>query len=117
MQKNPVLHIEKLYNSIDRDLKNLSSQIDLIKYPIITEKSNNLFEENKYTFIVDKRINKKLIKKTIDYLFKVKVVKVNTCRLPKKKKEGRMSSGYKPLYKKAIVRLKEGYTIDLFRGN
>ena len=96
------------------DIKKLDKQIDFIKYPIITEKSNNLIEENQYTFIVDKRATKTIIKETIAYLFNVEIIKVNTCLLPKKKKKGRLALGYVPLYKKAIVKLKEGNKINLY---
>ena len=62
------------------------SNADIIKYPLITDKATRLLENNQYSFIVDRYSNKALIKDTIEYLFNVKVIKVNTCRLPRKKK-------------------------------
>ena len=62
------------------------SNTQIIKYPIITDKATRLLENNQYSFIVDRYSNKINIKTAIEYLFNVKVIKVNTCRLPRKKK-------------------------------
>ena len=93
----------------------LSSEI--IKKPIITEKSMLLVEEQrKYTFSVDKRANKIQIKKAIEELFNVTVVKVNKINsLPKKKRVGQ-HSGFKPAITKAIVTLAEGSKIEIFEA-
>ena len=94
------------------------SSIDIIKYPIITEKSIRLVEEsNQYTFIINPYSNKITIKAAIEYLFNVKVTKVNTCHLPKKKKRVGKYLGWKSHYKKAIVTLSEGDSINLFSEN
>ena len=87
---------------------------NLIKYPLITDKATRLLENNQYTFVVDRNANKVTIKNTIEYLFNVKVIKVNTCRLPRKKKRVGKYIGWKPQYKKAIVTLAEGDAINLF---
>ena len=92
----------------------LHNQLDFIKYPIITEKSTGLFENNQYTFIVDRRINKVNIKAAIEYLFGVRVIKVNTCLLPKKQKRIGKFRGYKTTYKKAIIKLEKGNKIEVF---
>ena len=89
----------------------------IIKYPIITDKATRLLENNQYSFIVDRYSDKITIKTTIEYLFNVKVMKVNTCRLPRKKKRVGKYIGWKPQYKKAIVSLKEGDVINLFTEN
>mmetsp|Transcript_22279 Transcript_22279/g.28846 ORF Transcript_22279/g.28846 Transcript_22279/m.28846 type:complete len:102 (-) Transcript_22279:461-766(-) len=94
--------------------KYLRSQIDCIKYPIVTEKSAGLFEKNQYTFLVDRQTDKYTIKTAIEYLFNVKVVKVNTCLMPKKKRRLGKYVGYIPTYKKAVVKLASGNTINLF---
>ena len=60
--------------------------IDLIKYPILTEKTVRLLEQNQYCFAVDPKADKTSIKNAIEALFGVKVVSVNTSRDPKKKK-------------------------------
>ena len=102
-----------MINSLDFDRN--SAQI--IKYPIITDKATRLLENNQYSFIVDRSSNKLAIKTTIEYLFNVKVIQVNTCRLPRKKKRVGKYIGWKPQYKKAIVRLAEGDVINLFTEN
>ena len=89
----------------------------IIKYPIITDKATRLLENNQYSFIVDRYSNKTQIKAAIEYLFDVKVIKVNSCRLPRKKKRVGKYIGWKPQYKKAIVSLAKGDVIDLFTEN
>jgi large subunit ribosomal protein L23 len=89
----------------------------IIKYPIITDKATRLLEKNQYSFIVDRYSDKITIKTTIEYLFNVKVIKVNTCRLPRKQKRVGKYLGWKPQYKKAIVSLAEGDIINLFTEN
>lgn len=89
----------------------------IIKYPIITDKATRLLENNQYSFIVDRYADKLSIKVAIEYLFDVKVIKVNTCRLPRKQKRVGKYIGWKPQYKKAIVSLSEGDVINLFTEN
>lgn len=90
---------------------------NVINYPIITDKATRLLENNKYSFIVDLKSNKLIIKKAVEFLFNVKVRKINTCHLPRKKKRVGKYEGWKPQYKKAIVTLSEGNTINLFTEN
>jgi len=101
---------------IDSSYINLSST-NIIKYPIITEKSTRLLETNQYSFVVNPYSNKVTIKAAIEYLFNVKVIKVNTCHLPKKKRRVGKYLGWIPHYKKAIVTLSEGDSINLFAEN
>ena len=91
--------------------------IDLIKYPIITDKATRLLELNQYTFATDLRANKDQIKSAIEYLFKVKVSAVNTYHAPVKKKRIGKFIGKKPKYKRAVVTLQSGSSIDLFSEN
>jgi large subunit ribosomal protein L23 len=101
-------------------IKSLSfnrSSNDIIKYPIITDKATRLLENNQYSFIVNPKSDKLTIKEAIEYLFNVKVIKVNTCHLPKKQKRIGKYIGWKSQYKKAIVTLSEGDTINLFTEN
>ena len=88
---------------------------DVLKKPILTEKSLRLMdEENKYTFDVDIRCNKVEIKEAVEKLFNVKVEKVNVMNIrPKTKRVGRYE-GKTNRRKKAIVKLAEGNKIDLF---
>ena len=90
------------------------SNAQIIKYPIITDKATRLLENNQYSFVVNRYSNKSSIKTAIEYLFDVKVIKINTCRLPRKKKRVGKYIGWKPQYKKAIVTLAEGDVINLF---
>lgn len=93
------------------------SRISTIKYPLITDKATRLLEENQYSFIVDRSSDKTAIKSAIESLFEVKVIKINTCNLPKKKKRVGKYIGSKTQYKKAIVTLAEGNIINLFTDN
>ncbi|MGB9802961.1 50S ribosomal protein L23 [Desulfofundulus sp.] len=89
---------------------------DILKRPVVTEKSMSLLADNKYTFIVDPRANKVEIKKAVEELFKVKVEKVNTMRVKGKAKRVRNIVGRRPDVKKAIVTLRKGDKIELFEG-
>jgi large subunit ribosomal protein L23 len=93
----------------------MKSAYDIIKRPIITEKSMQLVEKKvQYTFEVEKKANKVEIKNAVEAAFNVEVVAVNTVNVrPKAKKVGK-HAGFKPAYKKAIVTLKAGQTIDVF---
>ncbi len=93
----------------------MKSPYEIIRRPIITEKSMGLVEKKmQYTFEVDKRANKIEIKKAIEVLFKVDVAAVNTINVDKKAKKVGKYEGFKPAYKKAIITLKPGQTIDVF---
>lgn len=87
--------------------------LDIIKAPVITEKSQIAQSEGKYTFKVDPRANKTEIKSAIEKIFDVKVDSIKTLNVkPKKRRVGRYT-GLTNRTKKAIVTLKEGQTIDL----
>jgi large subunit ribosomal protein L23 len=93
----------------------MTKYYDILKAPIITEQSTKLIEsQNRYTFKVDRKANKVEIKKAVEAIFKVNVLKVNTVNvLPKFKRMGK-HEGYKSAYKKAVVKLAEGQKIDAF---
>ena len=87
--------------------------LEIIKAPVITEKSEIARNEGKYTFKVDPKANKIEIKEAIEKLFNVKVTAVRTLNVkPKKRRVGRYT-GLTNRTKKAIVTLQEGQTIDL----
>jgi len=87
--------------------------LEIIKAPVITEKSAALAQEGKYVFKVDPKANKTEIKMAIEKLFNVKVEEISTINVvPKKRRVGRYS-GLSNRSKKAIVKLAEGQTIDL----
>ena len=90
--------------------------LDTIISPNITEKSTSLSEYNKIVFKVQKAASKNSIKKSIEKIFKVNVIKINTINLKGKTKMVRNKKTYKPGYKKAIVTLKKGQSIDLATG-
>ncbi len=87
--------------------------IELLKYPVLTEKSVRLMDSNQYTFDVDLRLNKGQIKKLIEELFQITVVAVNTHRPPRKKKRLGYAQGYKNTYKRVIITVKSGQSIEL----
>ena len=89
---------------------------DKILFPVVTEKSTNLSEQNKIIFKVPSSANKVSLKKNIEKIFKVNVTKVNIII---KKKRSKLVRGKKVRvkgYKKAIVTLKKGQNIDLTTG-
>ncbi|MEW5761929.1 MAG: 50S ribosomal protein L23 [Bacillota bacterium] len=89
---------------------------DVIIRPVVTEKSMALLEQNKYTFLVHPQANKTEIKKAVEELFKVKVLKVNTLRRPGKMKRVRRVAGMTPETKRAVVTLRPGDKIEIFEG-
>jgi large subunit ribosomal protein L23 len=99
---------------VNNSVNSSRSSVQIVKYPIITDKATRLLENNQYSFVVDRYSDKIEIKEAIENLFDVKVIKINTCRLPRKKKRVGRYIGWKPQYKKAIVTLLEGDVINLF---
>lgn len=90
--------------------------LDTIISPNVTEKATSLSEYNKIVFKVNKNANKNLIKKNIEKIFKVNVVKINTINLKGKSKIVKNKKVFKSGYKKAIITLKKGQSIDLSTG-
>ena len=89
---------------------------DTIISPIVTEKSTNLSEQNKIVFKVSNKLNKVILKKIIEKIFKVNVVKVNIINKQSRKKITRGKKVKILGYKKAIITLKKGQSIDLTTG-
>ena len=90
---------------------------DIILKPIITEKSNDLTADKKYTFKVASDATKPEIAKAVEELFGVKVASVNTINVKRKPKRLRFSTGYTAAWKKAVVTLKaDSKTIEFFEG-
>ena len=88
----------------------------IIIRPLITEKSTTLMAEGKYVFEVAKAANKIEIAKAISQIFNVKVVSVNTVNVEGKVKRMGRSIGKRSDYKKAIVKLAAGETIEFFEA-
>jgi len=90
---------------------------DIIRYPLVTERSTDLRENlNKIVFIVNPRANKHQVKKAVEETLKVKVARVNIMNVEGKRKRLGRFEGKKPDSKKAIVTLKKGEKLDIFEG-
>ena len=89
---------------------------DILVRPLITERTTQLMAEGKYVFVVAKAANQIEIAKAVAEVFKVKVAKVNTVNVTGKKKRMGRTEGKRPDYKKAIVKLAPGETIEFFEG-
>ena len=90
--------------------------LDTIISPNVTEKSTSLSEFNKVVFKVHDGASKVSIKKNIEKIFKVNVIKINTINIKGKNKLVRNKKAFKSGYKKAIITLKKGQSIDLSTG-
>ena len=90
--------------------------LDSIHSPLITEKASGMSEQNKVIFKVHENASKKTIKKNIEKIFNVKVIKINTINKKSKSKIIRGKQGFKKGFKKAVVTLKKGQNIDLTTG-
>jgi len=92
------------------------NMLDVIVSPSITEKATYLSEQNKVVFKVNKNASKDTIKRSVEKIFKVNVIKINTINLKGKTKIVRGKKTKKPNLKKAIITLKKGQSIDLSTG-
>ncbi|KMQ51387.1 50S ribosomal protein L23p (L23Ae) [Chitinispirillum alkaliphilum] len=93
----------------------MSKNHSIIRYPSITEKNTNLRSiQNKYVFEVARDATKKDVKNAVEQIFDVTVEAVNTMVVKGKKKRMGRFSGYRPNWKKAIVKVKEGESIAKF---
>lgn len=90
---------------------------DIIRRPIVTEKSMASMSDKKYTFVVDIHANKSMVKKAVEDVFGVKVQEVKTARYIGKNKRVGVHLGKRPDYKKAIVKLTpDSKGIEFFEG-
>ena len=87
----------------------------LIK-PVVSEKSYHQITENRYTFRVHSDAHKTQVRQAVEELFDVTVVAVNIVKMPPKPKRRGLTKGTQPGWKKAIVQLKPGDTIEIFEG-
>jgi large subunit ribosomal protein L23 len=88
--------------------------LSIIKYPLLTEKTIKLIEQNQYSFAVDPKATKTAVKSAVEQLFDVKVISVNTSLLPLRKRRVGKFIGKKARYKRAIVKLASEDSITLF---
>ena len=89
---------------------------DILIRPIVSEKSTDLLQDNKYTFLIPIKANKVQVRQAVEQIFKVKVKSVNTIRMIGKTKRMGKSVGKRSDYKKAIVTLVPGNQIEIFEG-
>ena len=90
---------------------------EVIRRPLVTEKSNIGREtQNLITLAVDPHATKHDVKRAVETLFNVQVLDVHTMRMPRKTRRVGRFAGRKPEWKKAVVRLAEGQTIEFFEG-
>tara|TARA_B100000674_G_C37643304_1_gene824423 strand:+ start:505 stop:801 length:297 start_codon:yes stop_codon:yes gene_type:complete len=92
------------------------SLYDKVLFPVVTEKSTNLSEHNKIVFKVPKTSNKKSLKKSVEKIFKVNVIKINIINKKTLTRSVRGKKVKKKGFKKAIITLKKGQNIDLTTG-
>jgi large subunit ribosomal protein L23 len=95
----------------------MNSVYNVIIRPVVTERSYDLMEQGKYTFEVARTAPKEEIAAAVEKLFNVHVVKVNTVNVKPKNKRVRVVEGKTRQWKKAIVTLAEGETIEIFANN
>jgi len=86
--------------------------LEIIKAPLVTEKTNDNKQNNKYTFLVSEKATKTEIKEAVEKIFKVEVVNIQTLNIKVKKKRVGRYTGLSNRGKKAIVTLKDGMTIE-----
>jgi large subunit ribosomal protein L23 len=84
--------------------------------PVVSEKSYSLIEDNKYSFRVHPKAHKTQIRQAVEQLFDVKVEGVNIVKVQAKPKRRGFHRGKKPGWKKAIVQLRAGDSIEIFEG-
>jgi large subunit ribosomal protein L23 len=90
----------------------INNILNLIKCPLVTEKAIKLNENKQYAFIVDKSLKKPQIKQALESMFNVSIASVKTSLLPPKTRRIGKTYGRRRSYKKAYIKLKEGYSIE-----
>jgi large subunit ribosomal protein L23 len=89
---------------------------EVLLAPVVSEKSYSLIEDRKYSFRVHPNAHKTQIRQAVEELFEVHVVSVNVSTVKSKPKRRGMTRGRKPGWKKAVVQVREGETIEIFEG-
>ena len=89
---------------------------EVLLAPVVSEKSYSFIEDRKYTFKVHKDAHRTQVRQAVEQLFGVEVQHVNIAKVPAKPKRRGLVRGTRPGWKKAIVQLKEGHTIEIFTG-
>jgi large subunit ribosomal protein L23 len=89
---------------------------EVLLAPIVSEKSYSLIDDNKYSFRIHPDAHKTQVRQAVEELFEVKVERVNIVKVQSKPKRRGMTRGTRPGWKKAIVQLRQGDTIEIFQG-
>jgi large subunit ribosomal protein L23 len=89
---------------------------EVLLAPVVSEKSYSLINDRKYTFKVHQNAHKTQVRQAVEELFDVKVQAVNILKVQSKPKRRGMQRGSRPGWKKAVVQLREGETIEIFEG-
>ncbi len=89
---------------------------EVLLAPVVSEKSYSLIADHKYTFKVHQDAHKTQVRQAVEKLFEVDVVRVNISHVQAKPKRRGTFKGTKPGWKKAVVQIKEGQTIEIFEG-
>jgi large subunit ribosomal protein L23 len=89
---------------------------EVLLAPVVSEKSYSLIEDRKYTFKVHKDAHKTQVRQAVEELFEVHVENVNILKVQSKPKRRGATKGIRPGWKKAIVQVREGETIEIFEG-
>ncbi len=105
---------EKTENLKKSEIKKEPTAWRALSFPYISEKATDLTEEDKYVFVIKDKANKNQVKKAVEELYKINVLKVNIVKIPRKKKRLGKYHGWKKGFKKAIVQVKKGQKIDIY---
>ncbi len=103
---------------MENQQRNLGDLLNLIKYPLINEKTANLYANNQYVFVIDKSLTKYEIKFLFEKIFNVKIISIKTLMLPLKTKKTIINKGYAKKigkysrYKKTYIKLKTGDSLN-----
>jgi large subunit ribosomal protein L23 len=89
---------------------------EVLLAPVVSEKSYSLIGDNKYSFRIHPDAHKTQVRQAVEQLFEVKVERVNIVKVQSKPKRRGVSKGTRPGWKKAIVQLAEGESIEIFEG-
>jgi|SRR5919109_3571046 large subunit ribosomal protein L23 len=89
---------------------------EVLLAPIVSEKSYSLIDDNKYSFRIHPDAHKTQVRQAVEELFDVKVERVNIIKVQSKPKRRGMTRGTRPGWKKAVVQLRAGDTIEIFQG-
>jgi large subunit ribosomal protein L23 len=89
---------------------------EVLLAPVVSEKSYSLIEEGKYVFRIHPDAHRTQVRQAVEELFNVHVEGVNVLKVQSKPKRRGLTKGIRPGWKKAIVQLREGETIEIFEG-